>query len=226
MTMIRTLFDKPWLSPSDNQSQQPESVKLKISAPQLAMRFLMTVITILFLLFTITFISRTQLGDFQALSGEPWLPLDNPLLLWINTGILFFASLSMQWAIAESRVLHMARFSVALVSAVALSLLFLFGQIWVWLDLVAQGYYVYSNPANSYFYLFTGVHGLHLIGGLIALGWVVVRFLRRSSVQFIQSAITLCTHYWHFLFLIWLALFAMLTSSAETFDVIARLCGF
>lgn len=102
---------------------------------------------------------------------------------------------------------------------------FLTGQVWVWQQFVAWGYFVASNPANSFFYLLTGVHGLHLLGGLIAWGITVVKFLRHVPLPQLRVSVELCTTYWHYLLGLWFVLFALLTSTPQTYEAIARFCG-
>jgi cytochrome c oxidase subunit 3 len=106
------------------------------------------------------------------------------------------------------------------------SLLFIFGQFTVWQQLTQGGFYIYSNPANSYFYLLTGVHGLHLLGGLFVFARVIWLFSQNLNHEKLVASLKLCALYWHYLFLIWLFLFALLTSSAQTFKTIALFCGF
>jgi cytochrome c oxidase subunit III len=73
---------------------------------------------------------------------------------------------------------------------------------------------VAGNPATAFFYLFTGVHGLHLLGGLVVWARTVAR-MTRSDVELIdvRLSVELCTVYWHYLLLVWLVLFAVLLST-------------
>jgi cytochrome c oxidase subunit 3 len=81
---------------------------------------------------------------------------------------------------------------------------FLASQLTAWRSLIHQGAYLAQNPYSSFFYLFTGLHAIHLIGGLVALFVVVLgRFTRRELVDVVAF-------YWHFLGLLWIALFAVL----------------
>jgi len=103
------------------------------------------------------------------------------------------------------------------------SLAFLLGQLCAWRELVDAGLYASSNPANAFFFLLTGAHGLHLIGGLVALG----RTFRgawddRRNTALLASSVELCAIYWHFLLFVWLLLFAMLTGRAEALGAICR----
>ena len=93
-------------------------------------------------------------------------------------------------------------------------------------QLQSMGFYVSSNPANSYFYLLTAVHGLHLIGGLVALSNVVFRVWYDGELSNLSGPLKLCTTYWHFLLAVWLFLFALLTSTPDTINALTALCGF
>ena len=94
-----------------------------------------------------------------------------------------------------------------------LSILFIAGQLVAWQQLNLAGHFVSSNPSSSFFYLLTGVHGLHLIGGMGA-WWLTVRRLRPGSdIAAARMSVDLCTVYWHFLLLVWAVLFYLLLSS-------------
>lgn len=222
MSLIARLREKPWLA-------QPAGMDLALQRStrrwpeRTALLFMLAISSVLFFLFTITFIGRTQLPDFQPLAGLPWQPLTQPTTLWLNTFWLLLSGVAMQLALRQSRRLR-RKVSPWLVLATVTTALFLAGQWWVWQQLLAQGYALRTNPANSYFYLFTAVHAVHVVAGIIAL-IRVWRHRRNSPLQFSRS-LQLCTTYWHFLFVIWLALFALLTRSAETYNTLAAMCGF
>ena len=96
-----------------------------------------------------------------------------------------------------------------------LSFTFLLGQIFVWNQLINLGYFMATNPANAYFYLFTTLHGLHLMGGLIYWNMTLKKVLkpREVMVEKTQQAVELCAIYWHFLFIVWLVLFGLMLLS-------------
>ena len=82
------------------------------------------------------------------------------------------------------------------------SLGFLGGQLVAWRELAASGYLVAGNPADSFFYLLTGLHGLHVLGGLVALARTASRRLGlRRGRSSLRLRVELCTIYWHFLLL-------------------------
>ncbi|MCG7497722.1 cytochrome c oxidase subunit 3 [Vibrio sp. Of7-15] len=225
MNLFQKITEKPWTSEA-SQPPVSEALQTQRNPAQIALFFFLAVITVLFLLFTITFLSRSQSPDFQALSGAPWLPLNQPTLLWWNTVILLFACGFMHWSVNKAKIEQHRLALWLLFLSGALTLAFAYGQVYVWLQLTSQGYLLNSNPANSYFYLLTGIHGLHLIGGIFVLLKVLFKLNQTHDHHSFHRSLTLCTWYWHYLFGVWLFLFALLTASPETYKNIAQLCGF
>jgi cytochrome c oxidase subunit 3 len=88
--------------------------------------------------------------------------------------------------------------------------LFLVGQGIACQQLADAGFYMAANPANSFFYLLTALHGLHLLGGLVALGRTSARVWRDDAASRVVLSVDLCALYWHFLLLVWLAVLALL----------------
>jgi len=136
-----------------------------------------------------------------------WEPVTLPRTLWLSTAIILVSSVTFEAARrAYRRGLHLiaARF---LVVTACLGAAFLASQLSAWLNLVHRGYYLAQNPYSSFFYMFTGLHAAHLIGGLIALFIVVLgRSTRRETVDTVA-------YYWHFLGVLWIALFVILLIS-------------
>jgi cytochrome c oxidase subunit 3 len=91
-----------------------------------------------------------------------------------------------------------------------------------WRDFAADGYFATENPAFSFFYLLTGMHGLHIIGGLVALGRVNFRAWHGVSAARLVLSTELCAMYWHVLLVVWLVLFAVLMGWAASFIEICR----
>jgi len=88
-----------------------------------------------------------------------------------------------------------------------------------------MGYGLRSNPGSSYFFLFTGVHGLHLLGGLVVLLRPLRAMWHKASARALLGSLKLCAIYWHYLLAVWLLLFLLLTRSPETYRYLAALCG-
>ena len=76
--------------------------------------------------------------------------------------------------------------------------------------MIALGYFASSNPANAFFYLITGLHGLHLLGGLVAWGRTMSRLGRGDEIARLGASAELCAIYWHFLLAVWLVLFGLM----------------
>jgi cytochrome c oxidase subunit 3 len=188
------------------------------------LRLFLAVVSSLFLLFLLAFIARSQMADWLPLT-EPMAPLANPWQLWVNSAFLVLSCIALQWSRMAARRARMDAMVIAFVVGGGFAIAFLAGQLWVWQQFVDWGYFVAGNPANSFFYLLTGVHGLHLLGGLIAWGRTVVKFLRQVPLPQLSASIELCAIYWHYLLGLWFVLFALLTSTPQTYETIARLCG-
>ncbi len=227
MNPFKTLREKPWIAqPAGHPAAAQPGLEDPYGAARTALRFILAVVGVLFFLFIITFLSRSQYPDFQALAGPPWQPFSNPGRLWFNTGLLAASSVAMQWALVSTRREQLNRAVIGISLAVFFAIAFLLAQLDLWQHLQSLGFYINSNPANSYFYLLTAVHGLHIIGGLLVLTNVVFRVWYDGRGSSLWRPLQLCATYWHFLFGVWLLLFALLTAPADTINTLAALCGF
>lgn len=227
MQLFKTLQEKPWLPTEFEQHANLfPSVRNKEKAASTALKFFLAMITVIFFLFTITFLQRTQSFDFQALSGEPWLPFTNSRMLWQNSAYLLIASISIILAKKLAELQSFKGVIISLTATALFTLLFIGGQVQVWQQLNQSGFYIYANPANSYYFLLTGVHALHIVAGVLVFMRCIWHFSLDLSYQRLASSLKLCALYWHFLLFIWLFLFFLLTSDAETFKTIALFCGF
>ncbi|BFM16816.1 hypothetical protein R50073_29990 [Maricurvus nonylphenolicus] len=175
----------------------------------IALAFLLVVISVLFALFAIAYHMRMMLGD--------WIALPDPWQLWPNTAMLLISSIAFEIANRALRKQQFNRCRSAWLVGQLCAWTFLCGQLWVWQLLRDQGYYLASNPANSFFYLLTGLHAAHLLVGL-ALWLSSVGLLR--SVDNVTHALTakhhrfgLYTIYWHYLFIVWLGIFVLFLTS-------------
>jgi cytochrome c oxidase subunit 3 len=133
-----------------------------------------------------------------------WEPIELPTTLWLSTGLILASSLTFEGA---RRVFRHGRWRLAsnlLLVTASLGAAFVASQLTAWRQLVRHGVYMAQNPHSSFFYLFTGLHAAHLIGGMVALFVVVLgRSKRRELVDVVAF-------YWHFLGLLWGALFTVL----------------
>ncbi|WP_287497371.1 cytochrome c oxidase subunit 3 [Pandoraea sp. CB10b_02] len=182
------------------------------AASQIALWWFMGVVGSLFALMLAAYVMRMSLGD--------WRPLPPVNALWINTGMLVAACIVMQSAASQARRGELRRSRRDWRAAGVLALAFVGGQMWVWHDLVARHYGVSGNPANSFFFLLTGLHALHLLGGLVA--WACLA-PRRITHAVRARRLSLSAQYWHFLLALWIVLFAAIVNLTP--EIAQRLCG-
>jgi cytochrome c oxidase subunit III len=164
------------------------------------MAFLGTV-SMLFIGFTSAYLIRRASGD--------WRPLQAPGILWVNTAALLASSVSLEAARKRLRDWDLRGLLPWVAATGVLGGLFLAGQILAWRALAAQGVFLASNPHSSFFYMLTGLHGLHLLGGLFWLAAVLVK-VRRMAYTPGEDGLRLFATYWHFLGALWLYLLVLL----------------
>ena len=87
---------------------------------------------------------------------------------------------------------------------------FLAGQLWVWKLLADQGIYLSGNPHSSFFYLLTGVHGVHLLGGVAALVYLTARTWSSAAPVLGKVSLNVTALYWHFMDGLWIYLLVLL----------------
>jgi cytochrome c oxidase subunit 3 len=227
MSFLKTLGERPWLhAPLSTGGAMDVPLQDPQGAARVALRFILAIVGILFFLFIITFLARSQYPDFRSLAGSPWQPFTDTSRLWFNTALLACASIAMQFGLVSARRGRLNTAVASVSTAVFFTVGFLFAQYLLWQYLQGLGFYLDTNPAESYFYVLTAVHGLHLIGGLVVLAYVVFRVWFDGDPTSLAGPLQLCATYWHFLLGVWLVLFALLTSRPETINALAALCGF
>jgi cytochrome c oxidase subunit III len=141
--------------------------------------------------------------------GTDWVPIRLPMVLWFNTLVLLGSSLTLELARMRLADSNLAAFRRLWVVTTAFGVLFLVGQLIAWRQLVAQGVYMASNPASSFFYIFTGAHGVHLLGGVGALVYVSFRRTETKGIS-LPTAAEVTSYYWHFMDGLWVFLLALL----------------
>ena len=193
------LTAKPW----ENRDQKGDVGAIGLSPARIGLWIFMAVVTSLFALFLSAYSMRMH-------HGVGWCHLTVPRIAWLNTVVLAGASIAMQFA--SSAVAHGRRpfARTALVAAGVLSIGFLAGQVAAWQAIGPTLYYVQGSPAIAFFYVLTIVHGLHLLGGLYVLGRAAHRFAGGAELIDLRQSVSLCATYWHFLLLVWLAVFGVL----------------
>jgi len=207
MNPFRLLSEKGW----QRTPQTPEGISVELSQalghpPQkTALMFFLGVVFVLFGLFITAYFIRMNVED--------WRPMPEPDLLWVNTALLFLGSIVLQWTHVRVKSGRDAGVKTGLLLGAVLTFGFVYGQYAAWQDMRAAGYFMYNNPANAFFYVLTGIHALHILGGLLVWARAGFRVFTGASTESIRLSVELCAVYWHFLLLVWLALFALLSNT-------------
>ena len=159
------------------------------------------------------FVALTSAYIVRSASSNDWRAISLPKILWLSTALLVVSSGSIE--IARRSLKEKANsYSAWLITTLGLGSAFVISQFIAWRQLARQGVYLAANPYNSFFYLFTAAHGLHVLGGLCGLIYLVVRTrtarptaegeMRRLGAA---EAVTI---YWHFMDVLWIGLFLLL----------------
>jgi cytochrome c oxidase subunit 3 len=207
------LMSKPWLEHGVIEDYG-RSFGPPMPTAKIGMGVFLAVVGCLFALFTSAYFMRMALSD--------WQPLPVPRLLWINTFVLVLSSVALQVALVAARRGQLDTMRLGLATGGLTAIAFLAGQLFAWRQLAAEGYFLAGNPANSFFYLITGLHGLHIVGGLVGLGRTSFKAWTSTRTDKLSLGVELCAMYWHFLLFIWLALFVLLAGWAADFIDICR----
>jgi cytochrome c oxidase subunit 3 len=143
-----------------------------------------------------------------------WRTVALPHILWLNTIILLASSLVLE---RGRRALRDRASLIAaqrwLLTALALGLLFMAGQVIAWQQLYSQGVAARTSPLGVFFFLLTGAHAVHLLGGLIGLGLATLLPARGFRQLTRGMAVRIAAIYWHFLSILWCGLLLLLVLS-------------
>jgi len=150
-----------------------------------------------FVALIIAYIWRSQTPPY-------WVPIEIPRVLWLSTALILVSTVTFEIA---RRVYATGQWRLAsrfLLVTAAIGAAFVASQLTAWRKLMDQGAYLMENPHGSFFYLFTGLHAAHLVGGMAALFYLVLGRNRRREL------VDVVAYYWHFLTVLWLILFSVL----------------
>ena len=206
LNIFKLLSQKPWEASQVIIDNKHDGKTLSSSKAKLGVRTVMVVSTVIFSLFVVSYSDRMLVHDWKSLS-EPWL-------LWINTVILILTSFVFHKGKIYSDKNNFEKVKNSLLLVGFLTFAFITGQLLVWQHFISVGQYASTNPANAFFYLFTALHGLHLLGGLFFWGKAITKIFKENfNVSKTKQTIELCAIYWHFLLIVWLILFGLMIAT-------------
>jgi cytochrome c oxidase subunit III len=186
----------------------------------------LTGVVMIFVSYSSAYVVRQGLPTLDPRSGtlvRDWLPLQLPNFLLVNTLVLVISTLTMELARRQAVRLGVAAEISSgpagrtetdkmpwLALTAILGLGFLAGQWLVWRELAARGFYVATSPSSSFFYLLTGMHGIHLFGGIIALLAASAASLSHKSAASTAVVVDATAWYWHFMTVLWVYILCLL----------------
>jgi len=204
VSIFRQLTDKSWQTQGALEDVHADNA-LPLPDAKVGFWVFLGVISMVFALFTVAYNMRLELGD--------WRPLTEPGILWLNTAVLILSSIAMQVARVASDAGNINWTRLGLTVGGICSIAFLLGQYLAWQQLRQAGFFMASGPADAFFYLVTGLHGLHVLGGLWVWARTSVKVWRGADLEKVRLSVELCTVYWHFLLIVWAVLFGLLLST-------------
>ncbi|MBM3169210.1 MAG: heme-copper oxidase subunit III [Algoriphagus sp.] len=163
--------------------------------------FLVTVVMI-FAALTSAYIVRQAEGN--------WLEYELPEIFWLTSALVIISSIAMQWAYYSAKKDNFLSLRIGMIFALLFGIAFLVGQWYSWVALVDRQVFFVGNPAGSFLYVFTGLHAVHLISGVIFLIIVLISTFRMEVHAKALDTLEMATTYWHFLGGLWLYLFLFL----------------
>ncbi len=203
--LFGTLLQKPWETERAAIDNVHEGKTFNISVQKSAVIIIFGIATVLFSLVFTSYL-------YTLPPGQDTKYLLRPNLLRLNTLTLFFVSYFFYKVTNDLKKKNTTRVKKNLLITGGLSYLFLFGQIFFWVQLLKSGNYVSTNSYFANFYVFTSLHGLHLLGGLFFWGKVSSRVLKLEQNKILEEEknISALSLYWTYLLIVWLGFFLMI----------------
>ena len=201
MGLLNKVTAKPWKHAGEMEGIHGDVV-INRSSGRIGLLVFLAVMSSMFLLFMISYYTRSLFPDWEVLA--------EPGILWINTSMLVLASIAMQLASNAAKRDAIKAMRNYLLAGALLTLIFIAGQLMAWDQLIENGFYAQGNPSIAFFYLFTGLHAMHLVGGMWFLSRLGFNLRRENKREKARQGVMLCATYWHYLLLVWLLLFALL----------------
>lgn len=170
-----------------------------------------------FLLLVVLMTFGGMIGAYIVIAtngAAEWRPFDLPVQVWISTALILISSIT--YHLAQKALFADAydRSRKFLVVTTGLGAAFISSQILVWLALVNRGFYLRGNPYAGFFYILTAVHAIHVAGGIVALGTILLRTWNATASSdeklYRRNLARAVGWYWHFMGALWIVLFLLL----------------
>jgi cytochrome c oxidase subunit 3 len=189
------------ISKTVTKPEMPENTQIANPIKFLVWLFIVASV-MLFASFTSAYIVRRGEGN--------WLTYDLPAIFGINVGIAILSSLTMIWAYRSAKKDELEQLKLGLGASWLLGLAFAIGQWFGWTQLVNNNIHFVGNPSESFFYVISGMHLLHILAALVWLGLLIIKAFRFQVHKKNMLSIQLCATYWHFVGILWVYLFIFL----------------
>jgi cytochrome c oxidase subunit 3 len=183
-------------------SINPSEQNLAMNPKKFILWLFIVSIVMIFAALTSAYIVRQADGN--------WLEYELPQMFYVSTALIFVSSLTMHWALLSAKKNNFFNLKLGLTLTLILGLLFLYTQVQAWGQLVDMNVYFVGNPSGSFVYVLSGVHGFHIISGVIFLIIVLISSFRDKVHSKKMDAIEMSATYWHFLDGLWIYLFVFL----------------
>ena len=162
----------------------------------------MTTIIMLFAAFTSAYIVRQSEGN--------WVVFELPMMFYYSTGILLASSVTLHLAYINAKKDNLNTVKLATMATFILGIVFVFMQYIGWGSLVEQGVYFVGNPSGSFLYIITGLHGVHIVSGIIFLSILLFSTVKYKVHSKNMLLMKMSVTYWHFLDILWVYLLIFL----------------
>ncbi|MEL7006321.1 MAG: cytochrome c oxidase subunit 3, partial [Bacteroidota bacterium] len=187
---------------SDLRIVEEPKKPLSMNPRKFALWLFMITVVMIFAALTSAYIVRQAEGN--------WLDFALPVEMWISTGVILISSITMHWALIAAKKDNLEQVKVAISTTTVLGVVFLIAQLYVWSALVENNVFFVGNPSGSFLYVLSGLHGLHIVSGIVFLLIVLVATHRYKVHSKNLNTIQMCTTFWHFLDALWIYLFLFL----------------
>ena len=159
-------------------------------------------IVMMFAAFSSAFIVKRSQGN--------WISFEIPLVFWYSTAVIIVSSVAMNMARKSFLNRNMNAYKSWLIATLVLGILFVLMQYFGFAELWANGITLTRNVSFSFLYVIVGIHALHVVGGIIALIFVIGKAYNTRKRIYTSVPVDLMSTYWHFVDFLWIYLLIFL----------------